>query len=356
MRCARLLIAALLACLPAFGQDLVLVNGTIIDGSGNPRVAGNVRIKNGVIADIGPFKAAAGETTLDIKGLVVAPGFIDIHSESAARAQLLKGITTAILGQDGAGPIGIEEYMKPLDYDPIPMNVVALVGHTALRRAVLGTDWKRAATTAEIKQMEDYLEIGMREGGYGLSVGLDREPGQYANAEELITLGKTVARYGGFLVLSLRDRTDKILESVREAIDVSRKARVPVHIAALTGLAPKILPLIDQARLSGLDITADVSTTAFNRSRFVMPGGEASFPLPVGPSLTLESAVRKMSGLPASRLSFKQRGTLKKGNAADIVVFDPAAISKGMRHVFVNGVLVVKDGQLTDAKPGRAIR
>ena len=355
------LILALLMASPMFAENLVLLNGTIIDGSGNARFVGNVRIQDGEIKDIGLFKAAAGETTIDVKGLVVAPGFIDLHSRSAARVQLLQGITTAVLGQDGEGPSAIEEYMKPMDLDPIPMNVAAFVGHGTVRRHVMGDDFKRAATADEIARMAHEVEGAMREGAFGFSAGLDREPGQYATTEELIALAKVAAKYGGFFVTTLRNRSDKVIESVKEAIDIGRKARIAVHISGLTGASLRILPLIDQARLQGIDVTADVNSDEkaireFLRNRSVMVAGEATFPVVPGPSLTLESVVRKMSGLPAARLSFKQRGVLKKGSTADIVVFDPAGIARGMKYVFIDGVLVIKEGQPTEARPGRGLR
>ena len=361
MKRSLALVLALLLASPLFAENLVLLNGIIIDGTGNARVVGNVRIQNGEIKDIGLFKPMAGETTIDVKGMVVAPGFIDLHGKSAARIQLLQGITTVVLGQDGEGPSGIEDYMKPLDTDPIPMNVAALVGHGTVRRHAMGEDFKRAATPEEIGRMEREVEGAMREGAFGLSAGLDREPGQYATTDELIALAKVAAKYGGLFVTSLRNRTDKVLEGVKEAIDIGRKAKIAVHISGLTGVPLRVVPLIDQARLQGIDVTADVNNEEkamreFFRSRAVMVAGEATFPLVPSPSLTLESAIRKMSAMPASRLSFKQRGILKKGNTADIVVFDPAAIAKGMKYVFIDGVLVIKEGQPTEARPGRGLR
>ncbi len=345
---------------PAFAQDLVLINGTIIDGTGNPRVAGNVRIHDGEVTGIGLFKPAAGDAAIDVKGMIVAPGFIDIHSSSAARVQLLNGVTTAVLGQDGEGPVAIEEYMKPLDRDPIPMNVAAFTGHGKVRKFTMGDDFKRAATPDEVKKMANDVEAAMREGAFGLSAGLDREPGSYAATEELIALAKVAGKYGGIFVTTLRNRTDKVLDAVKEAIEIGRRAKVPVHISGLTGPPLRILPLIDQARLQGVDVTADVSSDEkavreFLRNRWVMAAGEVTFPLTPNPALTQESAIRKMSALPASRLSFKQRGILKKGSAADIVVFDPKTPGQ-MKYVFVNGELVVKEGLPTEAKPGRALR
>ncbi len=141
MRLTRLFISAWFFVLPAFGQNLVLLNGTIIDGTGKARFVGNLRIRDGKIGDIGVFKPAAGETGLDVKGLAVAPGFIDLESVSAtaianaldARTEILQGVTTVILGSDGTGPYSIEQFMLKFDEKPAAINIAMLVGYSTVR-------------------------------------------------------------------------------------------------------------------------------------------------------------------------------------------------------------------------------
>jgi N-acyl-D-aspartate/D-glutamate deacylase len=407
---------------PAFPENLVLLNGTIIDGSGRPRTRGNVRIRDGKITHIGAFRALAGETTIDVNGLVVAPGFIDIHNHSTpglrndlgAPSQITQGITTIVLGPDGSGAIAIEDFMMAYDDEPPALNILTFVGHGTVRRSIMREDYKRPATPLEILQMEDLVEFAMREGAFGLSSDLENEPGSYATTAEVIALAKVAARYGGTYMTHMRDESGKVLDSIREAIEIGREAKIPVQIShlklgseAVWGRATEVLGEIDKARMQGIDIAADVypytvSVTgtdgpaalpsmtdkdirAFVRHAWVMiasdagvttrhPRAAGTFPRVLGPLvrdekvLTLEQAIRKMSGLPASRLGLKERGTLRVGGAADVVVFDPAsirdkstaedpfALPEGMKFVFVNGTIVLRDGQPNGARPGLALR
>jgi N-acyl-D-amino-acid deacylase len=465
---------------PAIAENVVLVNGTIVDGTGKPRTQGSIRIKDGKITDIGLFRPAAGEATIDIKGLIVAPGFIDIDNHSAeglkakmdASSQVMQGITTAVLGADGTGPIAIENFMLPFDEAPPVLNIAAFVGHGTVRRAVMRDDYKRAATPDEIARMEQLVEGAMREGAYGLSSSLGDDPGFYATADELLALAKVTARYGGIYAISVRGPSVKVLESINEAIDIGRRTKVPIHIShlrlgsvAVLEKAAQALAQLDQARAQGIDITADVSphslwssklasvvpsgkvddaqvlaqvlddlggaknvvisksrtledlagernatpaaalsemltdagaratftslsdkdVRTFLRHRLVMaasdsgidvsdPRAAGTFPKILGQLvreeklLTLESAIQKMTGMPAARLGLKERGVLRRGAPADIVVLDaaqvrdkatfdePLASPEGIKYVFVNGTMVVQEGHLADERPGLALR
>jgi N-acyl-D-amino-acid deacylase len=393
-------------------NNVVLLNGTIIDGSGKARVRGNVRIRDGQIVDIGTFRPAAGEATLDVNGLVVAPGFVDIHNLSlagirrdhGAATQVAQGITTILLGPDGTGPIAIEDFVTPFE-DDVAVNIMTLVGHGTVRRSVMAEDYKREANPDEIRLMEEHVEYAMREGAFGLSSDLRADPASYSTTAEVITLAKVAARYGGIFVTHLRDDSDKVIESINEAITVGREAKIRVQISSVrSGTASararsaQVLAEIDKARAQGVDIAADlypysasaaeaddVDLRTFYRHQWVMvasdgglaterPSSAGAFPRVLGPVvrdqklLTLEQAIHKMSGLPASRLGLRDRGLIVKGAAADIAVFDPVAIRdkstfeepfaspEGMKHVFVNGVMVIKDGEPTGARPGVALR
>src|SRR5215831_10704428 len=157
MRRVALLICSFFVGTSLFGQNVVLVNGTIIDGTGKPRSIANLRIRDGKIAELGPFKAGADDTVLDVKGMIVAPGFIDLYSLSPAAIAkdlgvpplITQGVTTAVLGSDGTGPYSIEEFMLPFDEKPAPINIAMLVGHGTVRHQILGENDKRAATPDE---------------------------------------------------------------------------------------------------------------------------------------------------------------------------------------------------------------
>ncbi len=363
------LILTLLFTTTLSAENLVLVNGTIIDGTLKARFNGNVRIRDGKITDIGTFRPAAGEMTLDVKGLIVAPGFVDLQNHSTAETDTSQGITTALLGSDGKGPYAVEQFMAPFDEKTPALNIVALVGHATVRRQIMGNDYDRAATPDEIGRMGELVEGAMREGAFGIASDLRSEPASYSATDELLALARATARYGGFFSIRLRDETDKVMESVAEAIEIGRATKVRVQISEVRSSAAAVLAAIDKARAAGVDVSADTSVTddspdlrAFLQHPWVMIA--RTFPRVLGfyvreqKVIPLERAIRKMTGLPALRLGFEERGMLVKGGAADIVIFDPVHIAEtaGIKYVFVNGVMVVKDGQSTGERPGVALR
>jgi len=399
-------IVVLLVVATASAENLVLINGTIIDGTLKARFAGSVRIRDGKITDIGVVKPAPGEMTLDVKGMIVAPGFVDLQNHSAAAldkdhgaaTQISQGITTALLGADGTGPYSVEQFMARFDERAPSLNIVTLVGHTTVRRQIMGDDYKRAATPDEISRMALLIEDGMREGAFGVSSDLASEPGSYSTSEELKALATSAAKYGGFFAVRLRDEGAKVMESVAELVELGRATKVRVQVTHPRARAMAVLAAIDKARTEGVDISADTSPyddgaspetekelRAYLQHPWLMiasdggmdtkhPRSAGTFPRTLGyyareqKVITLERAIRKMTGLPAARIGFKERGTLFKGAAADIVVFDPLKIrdqattdnpfapSVGVRYVFVNGTMVVKDGEVTAERPGVALR
>jgi N-acyl-D-aspartate/D-glutamate deacylase len=399
-------ILVLLIAATASAENLVLINGTIIDGTLKARFAGSVRIRDGKITDIGVVRPAAGEIVLDVKGMIVAPGFVDLQNRSAAAlskdhgavTQVSQGITTALLGADGGGPYSVEQYMAPFDDRAPALNIVTLVGHATVRRQIMGQDYKRAATPDEISRMALLIEDGMREGAFGVSSDLASEPTSYSTNDELKALATSAARYGGFFAVRLRDEGARITESVAELVELGRATKARVQITHARTNAVAVLAAVDKARMQGVDISADTSPyddgsspetekelRTYLQHPWVMiasdggmdtkhPRSAGTFPRALGyyvreqKVIPLERAIRKMTGLPAARIGFKERGTLFKGAAADIVVFDPLKIrdqstpdnpfslSTGIRYVFVNGTMVVKDGEVTAERPGVALR
>ena len=249
-----------------------IVGGQLADGSGRALRQANVRIAGGRVAAVGAVTPQEGDAVVDATGLVVAPGFIDIHNHSAseladdpaAESQVSQGITTVVLGPDGSSPWPVGEYLAERRRNPAAVNVAVMVGHATVRRLVMNDDYKRAARPEEIARMAALVEQGMREGAVGLSSGLEYEVGGYAETGELGELAKVAARYGGIYMSHIRDEADKAFEAFREAIAIGERARVPVEISHIklgtVGVwhkAAQAIALIDAARARGVDVTAD---------------------------------------------------------------------------------------------------
>ena len=354
MRTTRLLIWIWLLALPAFAENLVLVNGTIIDGTGKPKAAGSIRIRDGKIADMGLLKLAPNETRLDIKGMVVTPGFIDLESGDP-NAAALKGVTTVVLGSDGKGPYAVEEFMLPFDEKPPAANIAMLAGHGTIRRQILGTDYKRAATAAEIGLMASLLRDAMGQGAFGLASDLRNEPASFSTMAELTGLAKQLGQFGGTFFVHSHD------EIIQTPLDVARNEKITVQFS-LDTITPAVVTDLNKARMQGIDVGAHVYSltepAADLKALLQNPVVAISFAqyLKDDKAATLERAVQKLTSLPASRISLRERGVLRKGVPADIVVFNPMDASHTLTHVFVNGTMVVKDGQPTGARPGQALR
>ncbi len=227
------------------------------------------------MAGVGPpesFTVPETAVRRDLAGLVVAPGFIDIHNHSTTRifedplatSQIAQGITTIVVGADGSSPWPVSGYLERIDRLQPAVDVATLVGHGTVRRAVLGDDFRRTATDAEIFAMAHRVERGMSEGAFGLSSGLEYDPGYYSSTGELIALARSAAAGGGFYMTHLRDEEETLFEAVEEAITIGRDADLPVHIshikagnASVWGRAPEVLRRIEQANEEGIDVTAD---------------------------------------------------------------------------------------------------
>jgi N-acyl-D-amino-acid deacylase len=250
-----------------------IVGGDIADGTGSPLRRANVRIVDDRIVEVGPeVKPGSGDTVVDAKGLVVAPGFIDIHNHSAeglanepsAASQVAQGITTVVVGPDGSSPWPIGEYLAARRRIPAAVNVAVMVGHATVRRLVMGDDYKRPARGDEISRMAVLVEQGMREGAVGLSSGLEYEVGGYAETRELVELARASARLRGIYMSHIRDEADKSFEALREAIAIGEQAHIPVQISHIKlgtvnvwRKAAEVVSLIEEAHKRGVDVTAD---------------------------------------------------------------------------------------------------
>ena len=467
--------------------SILIRGGSLIDGTGRPARIADLRIRGHRIVAIGELRPRRGEVVIEARGKVVAPGFIDIHNHSErgfsndpdARSQVRQGITTIAVGPDGGSPWPIGEYLQWARQKGLATNLVAFVGHATVRRQVLGENYKRQATPAEIARMAQLVEQAMKEGAVGLSSGLEYDIGNPASTEEVIALASVAGRYRGIYMSHVRDEADLAMDAFREAIRIGREARVPVQISHIKlgtigvwGQADEAVRIIDEARRSGLDITADCypydawastitvlvpsrrhddplavakgiadvggagnilitsckahpeferltleeiakrcATTpvdvyiqivrdggagvvcksmtdedirTFYKQPWVMvssdggigmrhPRGSGTFPRVLGRYvrergwLTLEEAVHKMTALPASRLALRDRGLLKKGLKADVIIFDPQLVIDrstmlepflepvGVETVVINGQVVILNGESMGVRPGKVV-
>ena len=523
---ARFALAAILVATsagPAVAQqpryDLLIRGGTVVDGTGAAGYRADVAIAGDRIALISRADIPPGRATrvIEAGGRIVAPGFIDLHAHldplpqlPGARSAVTQGVTTALGGPDGSSPWPLARYMAARDSQRIGLNVAYLVGHNTVRSAVMGTA-NRAATTDELARMRTMIARGMGEGAFGISTGLRYVPGTYSTIDEVVALSQAAADSGGIYTSHLREEGLGLLEGVGEAIEIGRRARIPIvlthHKAVgqkMWGKSATTLAMLDSARRAGVDVMADVypytathtglsvlipswalsdGDTAFARrvadpalkdsitrgivfnilndrgggdlrrvqfsrvswdttlegrtlgdwaerrrlaptpengaalvieaqqngganaiyhvldeadvrrimrhphvmiasdGRLSTPGdghphprAYGTFPRVLGHYvrdervLTLEQGVYKMTGMPAARLGLKDRGVLRDGAMADIVVFDAARIADrasfaephqyatGIDAVLVNGVPAVLDGKYLDARAGRVLR
>lgn len=253
-------------------RTVTIVGAEVADGTGAPLGLANVRVESGRIVSVGEAKPRPGDVVIDAAGLVLAPGFIDIHNHStggladdpAAASQVAQGITTIVVGADGSSPWPIGDYLQDRRQHPAALNVLVMAGHATIRRRVMGADYKRPATDDEIARMAALVEQAMSEGAVGLSSGVEYEIGSYSETKELVEMAKAAARQGGFYMTHVRDEADKVFDAFREAIAIGEQARLPVQISHIklgtVGVwrkAADAVRLIDDARRRGVDVTAD---------------------------------------------------------------------------------------------------
>ncbi|MDA0350790.1 MAG: D-aminoacylase [Chloroflexi bacterium] len=482
--------------------DRIIRNGAVYDGSGAPPIAADLGIRGDTIARVGAIPAdAEASETIDATGHAVSPGFIDVHShddtlvftEPEMFGKSMQGITTVINGNCGSGVVprafrrtitgdeGIPDwdsyagYFDAIEAHPPSVNVATLVGFGALRAAVIGDRADpRPATDSERDQMRTWMRESLEAGCVGLSTGLIYEPDRYASLDEVAAVAEELAPFGAIYASHVRGEGETLLEAHGEAIEIGRRAGVPVQIShhkvsgkRWWGLVSESLAQIERARADGFDVTADqYPYTAGSTRLYAMrqngwfepeegdmevllaavaerPEWEgrsvsdlaSEFDLPIDQAvnrildeaghgvfavmfsmaeddvrtvlkhpttmigtdgigagsrphprlygtyprilgryvrdeglLSLESAIHKMTGMPAAKFHLEGRGAIEEGAVADLVIFDPATVidvatyedpkraPAGMPWVLVNGEPVVRDGAHTGARVGRPVR
>ena len=472
-------------------SDWILRGGTVIDGTGGPRRRADVAIAGDRIVAVGAVSKSEGACEIDVAGLVVAPGFIDVHthddrallaSDMAAKAS--QGVTTVITGNCGVSlaPLSLDrpppppldligdstdyayprfvDYLDALDRTPPAINAACLVGHSSLRVGAM-RELDRPARADEIARMGERLQEALDAGAIGLSSGLYYAPAAHAPPAEIEALAALLGPAGALYTTHMRDEAEHVLDSLDESFQVGRRAQVPVVIShhKTTGVVnfgrtAETLPKI-AAAMSGQEIGLDAypyvaSSTVLRTERLadatrvlitwskampeqtgrdlaeiarewgvelreaaerLQPAGAiywmmdeadvrrvlafeqtmigsdglphdvhphprlwGTFPRVLGHYCRevglfgLETAVRKMTGLPAARFGLTGRGHVASGAYADLAVFDPETVidratfaeptlpAAGIAHVFVNGRPVWSDGKPSGERPGRALR
>jgi N-acyl-D-amino-acid deacylase len=484
-------------------SSLLIRNATIVDGTGVAAYRGSVRVQGDRIVAVGELESGRdSEIVVDAAGLVLAPGFIDTHTHHVdvidnggdwhyltdlptADAAVSQGVTTSIIGVDGRSPLPFETPLNELEQTGTAVNVAGYVGHGSIRFAVMGDDYKRKATAGEIEQMRTLVAKAMAAGAIGVSSGLEYVPGVYSDTAELVALAQEAAKFGGRYMSHIRSEDRGIWAAIDEVVTIGREAGIPVQISHLKlgmrdlwGQSQRMIDVLDAARATGVDITADIYPYDFWETTltFLFPDRDyqdlaaAQFaldhivpaegirlvvyrPNPAYVGLTLaeiaeqngttaaqalldlvvdvpvpedlelatmagisqadvdhlilwphanicsdgslvdshprgagaftkvlryyvrekgllsiEQAVHKMTALAAEHIGIADRGVVRAGAFADLVLLDPAIVSDratvespakrstGIIRVWVNGLEVFADGATTGNLPGRIIR
>ena len=276
--------------------DILIINGRIIDGTGNPWFNGDVAIKGDKIVQIGTIKSRDAQKIIDAEGQIVCPGFIDIHSHAddtggrfnlrandpmlkAAHNMVMQGVTTLVVNHDGRSPVSIAQQRQTMESGGVGPNVALLVGHNSIRARAMGEDYQRLARPEEIEKMKAMIREGLEDGAYGLSAGLEYTPGRWSNTEEVIDLVSVLKDYGGIYIVHERfsgsdpmwylpsqdgQSPGNAIDNITEVIKVAEATGVPscaTHIkvkgADIWGASTAIVNLVERARARGVEVWAD---------------------------------------------------------------------------------------------------
>ncbi len=250
--------------------DVVIRNGRVADGTGNPSYFADVAIKDGRIAAVGKI-AAHGKTEVDARGMVVAPGFIDVHTHADDVAKFPRaenfvrmGVTTVVVGNCGDSTLDVAKLFREIEATNVAINVATLVGHNSVREKAMHGDHDRPPTPAELDAMKALVKQAMQDGAVGLSTGLIYHPGVFSKTDEIVELAKVASAYDGIYTSHMRHEDGRIYDALDEVFRVAREAHMRAEVSHIKlsgpscwGQADKVLAYIEKARAEGLDITQD---------------------------------------------------------------------------------------------------
>lgn len=330
--------------------DVLITGARVIDGSGGPWFYGNIGINGDSIAAIGNLPGATGKVKIDAKGLVVAPGFIDIHSHGdrgilrvpTAENYLREGVTTIVSGPDGSSALPLAPFLESVSKKGISINYSTMVGQGTIRTQVVGLA-NRKATPEEIERMKQLTAQAMRDGAFGLSSGLYYVPGNFTPIEEVIELAKVAGAMGGMYISHMREEASHSLDSVRETIRIGEEGGLPTQVThhkiigkANWGMSVETLKLVEQARARGVDVTIDqypytASGTGIAAlfPQWALEGGQKS----VVERLSAPETRARIKTVIVGNLKFDRGGGDPKNVSISGCSFDPALAGKDLAEI-----------------------
>lgn len=271
LRAIVLLFSFLLCCVRAADFDLLIQGGRVVDGAGMAAFRADVGIRSGKVAVVGKLDGANAAEVIDAAGLVVAPGFIDVHTHAEDIIEMpvgenfiRMGVTTLLLGNCGSSALEVGKFLAHVEKTNVAPNVATLFGHNTVRRAVMGGSFDQKPTDEELASMKERVATAMREGAFGFSTGLIYLPGTFSKTEEIIELAKVAGEFGGIYVSHMRDEGLEINDALNELFRIAREGGLRAHVSHIKlsgksawGRANDVLAMIEKARGEGLDITQD---------------------------------------------------------------------------------------------------
>lgn len=301
--------------------DILIAGGTVIDGTGRAGTMQDVAVKDGRIAAVGRLPRSLAAEVIDATGLVVAPGFIDVHTHAdslvnrpAAANFVRMGVTTIVAGNCGSSALDIGAALSALRERPAAVNFATLIGHNTVRSAVMGSE-NRLPRAAELARMKSLVWKGMADGAVGFSTGLQYVPGTYAQPMEIVELARAAASAGGVYASHMRNEGTALEEAIAETIRVGEISGARVQISHLKvdspnrwGASQKALAMIDAARQKGIDVRADQyaytaasSTLGIRFPSWALEGGQSKIAERLNDPPTWQKIKAEMAGLLAER-------------------------------------------------------
>lgn len=296
--------------------DVIVAGGRIVDGTGNPWFESDLAVKDGRIAEIGKLDAKRAATVIDARGLIVVPGFIDVHTHieggierlPMAENFLRMGVTSVVTGNCGSSAQSLGDWFARLERLGISLNVASLIGHNTVRGAGMNGSFDRPPTAEELQKMRNLVSQAMRDGAVGFSTGLEYVPGTYAKTDEIVALAKASAEFGGLYATHMRNEDSTVEQAIKESLEVGALANCPVEISHFKissksrwGASAITIKMVEEARARGQQVTVDqylypASSTGIGIlfPSWVFDGGDAKTKERLGDPPTRERVRREM--------------------------------------------------------------